>query len=303
MTITAKPREQAGTAIRFFAAPPAIRAAFRLLERTAPSVGARWAERIWFTLPRTTNSNDNGKAPRPDDRPTVRGTAFRLDIGGHLVAGETWGAGPTVYLMHGWAGHRAQLAAFVPPLVERGFRVVAIDAPSHGDSGPGRHGSRSSSLPEFAETLAAVVAHHGPARAIIAHSMGATATAVALSDGIRAGRLAMLAPMASPESYAGYFARALGFGDRTLRRLVDRIERRIGAPLHHFDAVKLGGAIAMPPTLIVHDREDSSVPFADGLAVASAWPGSRFEPTSGLGHQRLLRDPSVVAEVVDFVSD
>jgi hypothetical protein len=34
------------------AAPPALRVTFSLLERYAPGVGARWAERLWFTLPR-----------------------------------------------------------------------------------------------------------------------------------------------------------------------------------------------------------------------------------------------------------
>ena len=81
-----------------------------------------------------------------------------------------------------------------------------------------------------------------------------------------------------------------------------RVERRIGAPLHHFEVPELGRAVAMPPTLIVHDRDDPSIPVTDGAAIAAAWPASRLRVTSGLGHRRLLRDPDVVAEVVDFVS-
>jgi pimeloyl-ACP methyl ester carboxylesterase len=186
--------------------------------------------------------------------------------------------------------------------VARGHRVVAFDAPSHGASAPGAYGPRSSSIPEFATALAAVIETHGPARGIIAHSMGCTATAVALCDGLRAGRIAMLAPMASPVSYAGHFARALGFGERIYRRLIPRVERRVGAPMRHFDVPALGRAIAIPPTLIIHDRDDTSTPVSDGAAIAAAWPGSRLHVTSGLGHRRLLRDPDVVAEVVDFVA-
>mgnify|MGYP003786172511 CR=1 FL=1 len=57
----------------------------------------------------------------------------------------------------------------------------------------------------------------------------------------------------------------------------------------------------MPPTLIVHDVNDMSIPVGDGPAIAAAWVGARLRTTAGLGHRRILRDPDVVAEVVDFV--
>ncbi len=293
MTAVVDPYPNKSTIVRFFAAPPPVRAAFWMLERMAPGLGARWAERIWFTLPRRQDGYR---------RPTEPGTPFTADIDGHDVVGEVWGDGPVVYLVHGWAGYAGQLAAFVPPLVARGYRVVAFDAPSHGASAPGAYGPRSSSIPEFAAALAAVVARYGPARGIIAHSMGCTAAAVALHDGLAAGRVAMLAPMASPASYARQFAAALNFGERIHARLVARVERRVGVPMRHFDVPEIGRTLAVPPTLVVHDRDDASTPVADGEAVAAAWTGSRLRVTSGLGHRRLLRDPDVVADVVDFIS-
>lgn len=297
MTTMTDVRIEKSTTVRFFSAPPQVRATFRLLEHTAPEVGARWAERLWFTLPRRQPDRRVDSALR-----TPPGEAFTLDVDGHTIAGEAWGNGPSVYLVHGWAGHRRQLTPFVSPLVALGHRVVAFDQPSHGESAPGPSGPRSSSIPEFASTLAAVVASFGYPKAIVAHSMGGTAAAVALCDGLRADRLVMVAPMASPRSYLTQFKAMLGFGDRTMTRLIARIERRVGAPLHHFDVPVLGRAIAMPPTLIVHDRDDASTPVSDGAAIAAAWPAARLRVTSGLGHRRILRDPSVVAEVVDFAT-
>jgi len=269
-----------------------VRAAFRVLERSAPALGARWAEHLWFALPRR-------RAVR--DQPHPGGSDFTVTVAGRQVHGTEWGTGPTVYLMHGWAGHQGHLAPFVAPLVQRGFRVVAFDAPSHGASEPGRHGPRSSSLPEFADALAAVVADRGPAHGIVAHSMGAAAAAVAVADGTPAGRIAMLAPMASPRAYGLQFGAALGFGDRTYERLMIRIERRVGTALQRFDVPALGQAGTMPPTMIIHDREDGLMAPTHGTAIASAWPGSRLRLTTGLGHRRLLRDPDVVTEVVSFV--
>lgn len=283
---------QKSTNVRISRAPLPTRAAFGLLERAAPAAGAAWAERLWFTLP--------PRRPAPD--PPPGSIPFDLDLGCHRVRGRSWGDGPAVYLLHGWAGHSGQFAAFVPALLDRGLRPVVLDAPSHGTSDPGRYGPRSSAVPEFAEALVAAVSAHGPARGIVAHSLGATAAAVALCDGLRAERLALLAPLASPLTYSRQLTAVLGFGRRTHARLVARVERRVGAPMHHFDVPAIGAAVAMPKTLVVHDRGDAATPVSDGVAIAKAWPGSRLHLTSGLGHNRLLRDPGVVAEVVGFLS-
>ena len=294
MTTTTQLSARKSTTVRFFSPSRSVRTAFTAVDRTAPALAARWAERIWFTLPRS---------PAPPLPAPPGGRPFTVDVDGGRVVGQVWGEGPPVYLLHGWAGHSGQLAPFAAPLVGRGFRVVAFDAPSHGRSGPGRFGPRSSSIVEFAAALTAVVGAHGPAHALIAHSLGGTAAAVAVSDGLRAGRIALLAPMASPLTYARQLGEVLGFGEPTYRRLIARVERRVGAPMRQFDLPELGRAAAMPPTLIIHARTDASTPVSDGAAIAAAWPSARLHVTSGLGHRRLLRDPDVIAEVVGFLTE
>ena len=167
---------------------------------------------------------------------------------------------------------------------------------------PAPYGPRSSTALEFVDALTAVVAAQGRAYAIVAHSLGATATAVALCDGLAAERVVFLAPMASAAAYARDLTAVLGAGPRTLCRLLRRIERRAGVPLRHFEVPELGRAVAMPPTLVVHDRDDASTDVGDGEAIAAAWPRAELTVTTGLGHRRILRDPGVVAQVVDFVS-
>jgi pimeloyl-ACP methyl ester carboxylesterase len=121
-------------------------------------------------------------------------------------------------------------------------------------------------------------------------------------DGLPADRVVLLAPLASPRSFAHQFATALGFGNRTYRRLIARVERRVGAPMDDFDVPGIGRAAAVPPTLVIHDKDDASTPASDGAAIAAAWTGSRLHRTSGLGHRRLLSSPEVVALVTDFVT-
>ena len=56
------------------------------------------------------------------------------------------------------------------------------------------------------------------------------------------------------------------------------------------------------PALIIHDHDDDVVPCRQGQAFAQSWPRARILSTRGLGHRRVLRDPTVVQEVVRFVA-
>jgi pimeloyl-ACP methyl ester carboxylesterase len=269
---------------------------FALLERVAPAAGARWAEALWFRVP---------GPRRRRDRLVEPGRPFQVQVDGGTVAGEVWGdpRAEAFYLMHGWGGWREQLDGFVEPLTGAGLRVVAFDAPSHGASDPGPEGPGRSTVLELAGALAAVVAANGPAHAVVAHSLGALATAYALNHGLEAGRLAFVAPMANPLPYTRVFASRLGFGERTRERLVPRLERRVGSPLSDFDVPAMAGRVATPPLLLVHDRQDTETAWSDSEAIARSWPDARLVTTSGLGHYRILGDPAVVAEVAGFVTE
>ncbi|HEV8311140.1 MAG TPA: hypothetical protein VGW35_26045, partial [Methylomirabilota bacterium] len=91
-----------------------VRAAGAMLSALAPTLAARLGERMFLTPPR----------PRPSaHEATALATARArsLPIGRHRVDTWAWGSGPTVLLVHGWGGRGAQMAAFVAPLVGRGF--------------------------------------------------------------------------------------------------------------------------------------------------------------------------------------
>ena len=229
------------------------------------------------------------------------GTRVVLERG---VVAETWGDGPPVYLLHGWAGHRGQFAAFVEPLVSAGFRVVAIDAPGHGESGPGRHGRGLADMLDFIGSLHSATVRYGRAHTVIGHSFGASAVAVAALDGLRADRLVLIAPVANVASGLDFFARVSGVGPRILSRMVPRAERVIGRPAGDFDiALRSAEREELPPALVIHDTKDKEVPFGNGALVAGAWPDGRLVPTEGLGHKRILRDAGLVGTVMSFVSE
>ncbi|MFY1691701.1 alpha/beta hydrolase [Plantactinospora sp. WMMB782] len=282
-----------------------MRAAFGTLEHLAPDAGGRLALRLWCTPPRRRTVPGPTPPPGAGGATTFTGphdgAAFSFDVDGGTVTGRAWGSGPLVYLAHGWGGSAGQLHGFVPTLVAAGYRVVSWDALSHGRSGPGALGPHRATLAEFADVLAAVVRLHGPAHAVIAHSLGASATGVAVLDGLPVGRLVMIAPMADPLPYIRVFQRRLGIGPVVGQRLIAAMESLVGRPITDYDLLSRARRRAgLPPLLVIHDRRDREVDPADGAATADAWPG-RLYHTTGLGHGRILADPEVVRRAVDFV--
>ena len=272
-----------------------IRPLAAVSERWAPSAGAVLAERLWFTVPAVSADRNGG--------PAAIGEPFTVNVGGRTVRGQSWGDGRPVYLVHGWGGWGGQVVAFVRPLVEAGYRVVAFDSLGHGTSDPGAYGPRRSTLVEMADVLAAVVDAHGPPAAVVAHSLGGTATALALRAGLKADRVVLIAPVADPAPYLAAFVRGLGFGARVLARTRARIERRAGLAFADIQVPRMAAGMDTPPLLVMHDRDDHEVAWTDGEAIARAWPHATLVSTTGLGHRRLLRDPVVLAEVASFLGD
>jgi pimeloyl-ACP methyl ester carboxylesterase len=205
--------------------------------------------------------------------------------------------------MHGWAANRSQWYPFVGPLTAAGFRVVALDALGHGDSGPGAYGRGRTVFPEMVAALRAAVGHHGPAHAVVAHSMGALATQVACLDGLPAERLVLIAPPPDMWSAIQPFADTAGFGKRVQARMPRAFERLLRTPISQFDAAARSAECeTLPAALVIHDVTDKRVPFRHGAMLATAWPAARLHLTRGLGHNRILRDPDVIATSAEFLA-
>jgi len=267
---------------------PSIRTAFTILGHAAPGLAATWALDLFFT-PRGRRGSRRIRSLLADAR------RFDVTVRGRRVAAWSWGEGPAVYLVHGWAGVGGQLAAFVPALTAHGFRAVAFDAPGHGASE-----GRRSSIVHFADTLRALTAQEGKPHAVIAHSLGAAAVVRALAQGLELERAVFIGPTGGPRDWSERFRRQLGVPAHVMASMRERSERWLDARWEEFDVPVLARGQSAP-LLILHDRDDDEVPWSDGAAIAQAWPGARLVTTTGLGHRRILRDERVVKQAVAFV--
>ena len=267
-----------------------MRIAFWLTERFVPRLGARMAAWMWFKLP-----------PAPARSAVPDGaSAFSVESMGHTVRGLSWGTGPVVYALHGWGGRGDQFAAFVAPLVSAGYRVVVFDALSHGASDDGPSGRGRAHGVEFGRALDDVAVKFGPAHAVIAHSMGAISSLLALRDGwLGAERLVMIAPMVDLTGHFDRFGATVGFGHRIRHHLNASTKARTGVAVEGFSFDRIAEDLhPLPPTLFIHDRRDREAPHDMSARVVEHLPSAEIVSTDGLGHRRILQDPGVVAATV-----
>ena len=260
-----------------------------VLSRTAPNVASRVAVDLFMTPRRY--------APPPRERELLaEATPFTVRVGAKLtVQAWRWGSGPAVLLVHGWEGRGAQLATFVRPLLAAGFSVVTFDAVGHGASS----GSRSS-LPHFTWSVRGVADAIAGPHAVIAHSLGCAATTLALREGLATERLVYISPPLDPSDYVARFGDILNISTPVLDRMKRRIEERFLRKWSDYSLAATAPDMTAP-LLVIHDLDDDDTSHADGAALAAVWPGARMLTTTGLGHRRILRDPSVLEAATRFV--
>jgi pimeloyl-ACP methyl ester carboxylesterase len=275
------------------------RLGFQLLAWVAPKQAQERALKLFLTPP----------APRAAPAklaqyPGVSSDRFQVKVatafGGIEESSEldvtVWGRGPAVYLLHGWGGRASQWSSFVEPLTRAGLTAVAFDAPGHGASP-----AKRTSIPHFSAALAAVVDSVGPARAVVGHSMGGVAAALALARGLPAERMVLLGSPADPTEIFSAFLARIGLPHHLHSAIWGKFEAEYG-----FDSDEL--PVRPPahapgtPALVVHDRDDREVPYGSADRIVRVWPGATLITTTGLGHRRLLRDADVIQRVVGFAA-
>lgn len=268
-----------------------VRLTFLLGGHIAPDAIAAKAARL-FTTPFSSSRT------RALSMPTLGAREEDLGIDGVAIHTYAWGdpaTQPYVIFAHGWSSHGTRMARWIQPLRDAGYAVVTFDQAAHGRSG-GTH----TTLPDFTCHLMAVAKHYGPAAAVIGHSLGGAATALALARGMQAYSAVLIAPAADPLAAVERFSSLLWLASHLGRRMFARFEGAMRFSANELQAQNNAPRIGRP-ALIVHDIEDREVPWSEGERWARYWPQSRLLSTRGLGHNRIADDDGVIASALRFL--
>lgn len=264
----------------------------------SPRAGAAIALPLFMRIP----------APRPvashDEETMWAARRDRVHIPG--VTGDgvdvvtyEWGRGPTVVLAHGWHGRASQFATLARELVSEGFRVVAFDAPAHGESR-----ARGTYIGDWLDALTAVQHRHGRLHAVVGHSFGGLAAVVAVMGGLEAERVVTVSAPADGDALLEQFQAQLRYDDDIAEQL------RVGFARRFFpdepDVLGRLSGIGRPlpagvELLVAHDERDPAMPFREAVRLVRAHPGSSLLATEGLGHNRILTADVFLDAVLAFV--
>jgi pimeloyl-ACP methyl ester carboxylesterase len=266
-----------------------LKTGIRLLEAVSPRLVGRLAFNLFLT-------------PRPrsaaDAEQQVLDTARRIVIyqGDDRLSGYVWdNTGATVLLVHGWESGAGSLTPLVAPLQAQGYRVVAFDAPAHGIS----H-AKHITLVSYAHAIRETIDQYGPAYAVVAHSFGGAATMLAAAEGLEVERVVLIGAPARLADFISTFAKTFALSPRIVQEIYQRVQRKVGKPVTYYSAEEL--AHRVPQTgLVIHDRRDPIIPFADAEAITTHWRHSRLFATDGLGHRKIRQDTQVIQRILDFL--
>lgn len=262
---------------------------FNTIGRVFPSLGTKIAMKILFT-PRKRKSRE--EFDYLNKQATVKSIPFK---DGFLKMRE-WGTGSTILLVHGWNANWSHFGKLIPVLLNQGYRVVAYDAPAHGESS-----GEETNIVEMSDALLTIKYEIGEIHAVIGHSLGGATTTLALKRGLEIPRVILSAPPTSIKQVIDIYSSMLYLPNKIKQRLYSETAKRIEHSLEEVSAYTFAHTI-QTPLLLFHDINDELVPFESSLNLANIWKETQFVTTQGLGHRRLLWNSEVHQQIVDFLT-
>ena len=251
-------------------------ALLNFLARIAPGLTGRIAFFL-FCFPRPKRLKEKEARFLADARTsTVR-------VNGRKYAIHEWGTGDRLAILaHGWESHSGRWRKLTPMLLKAGYRVLALDAPAHGQS----PGVRFTML-EYAQAITCLLQHHGPAALLVGHSVGASSAIWAMSETAAAhlpARALLLCPFSTLRYTLEKSARQLGIGEGVMNALAHRIYLFSGHTLEQIDLAERAAAIKGVNALLIHDKGDKVTAFSESERIVARWQEAQLTLTNGCGH-------------------
>jgi len=267
---------------------------FPVIERLSLKLAIKYFDRIFFTPFRY-------KTPIRELATENAAEKFTITSNKNKIQCYQWGdpSKPYVLVMHGWAGRATQFRKFIPLFVDGGYRIIGFDGPAHGKS----EGKRTT-IADFSEAMNKLAAVKGNPAAIIAHSFGGGASLYAIADGFPVKKLINIASPSIADRIIQSYLKVIGGSMKVGEGFKKFVRDKYGKSFEEFTALEL---IKKVPAdfkfMIVHDKDDREVDLVHVEELVKTYPAARLELTSGLGHNRILKDELVILSCLAFIKE
>ena len=224
---------------------------------------------------------------------------LEFNLEGISIHGYRWNKNPVkkILIIHGFESSIVNFEHYIRPLINKGYEVLAFDAPAHG-----RSGGKMISAPLFAKMISTIYQNYGPVQSFMAHSFGGLALSLALEniDHNENYRVVLIAPATETKTAIDQFFEFLKL-DGKVRKEFDKLIAELGGYPAEWYSVYRAVKNLRAQILWLHDEDDPQTPISDALKVKEEkLPNVTFIITKGLGHRRIYRDQKVMQEIINF---
>lgn len=211
-----------------------------------------------------------------------------------------WGEGEKIaMLFHGWESNAGSLGAFVEPLLNKGYKIIAFDAPAHGGS-KGRY----SNLVYFKKAAKEMIYHYGTPELVIGHSLGACAIIMcAYEEKIVFKKTILLAPLNRLMSVFEEYQQILKIPEKLNSRFLNQFESLTGYSFDSFYFHNYGEKTSLNKVLLFHDEADKITKYYHAEDFERNWDAVELHTITETGHYRILWDEAMVGKSMEYVDN
>lgn len=269
---------------------------YRIIQVLLPNHAAKLAVKFFFSPQRTSRKQykifDSAKIEK-----VKFNSKYKLKENGSYYTKYTWGEGPTILLVHGWAGKATHYTSFIEALVSDGYRVITFDAPAHG-----RSDGKRTNLAEFAQIINEIGEAEQRLEAIIGHSLGGNASSLAIVQGLKVNKAFVIASPLNMKSIFDEFAESIPINKKTRTYLINFVENMTGLDLDYFSFDKIIFKHDTP-IYAYYDDSDPQAKAEDIKKLNDESHRMKLHITKGLGHQKILFDSDVIQSIVREIKE
>jgi pimeloyl-ACP methyl ester carboxylesterase len=264
--------------------------AVNALSYVAPSVAGSVALNI-FSKPRSGWPNDK------QNEYLDTAEKFTLEGESGKIQGYHWdNSGPLVLLMHGWESNAGRWQPLHKYLSEAGFSIISFDAPAHGHSE-----GESFNAKVYGDNAGLIFQKYKVDHAV-GHSIGAGSLLYAVHhfqpESLKS--LALLAPPIGVKAAYDRYSELMAYRPALWPLFCTAIYKKYSVKAESFDG-RIFGRDVSQPCLILHDPEDSVIPYSESEAIAAVIENAELKAIDGLGHR--LQHTRVYKEVLGFFQE
>lgn len=244
--------------------------------------------------------------PFPSDREKMpliyrQAKPVKFVLHGRKVRGYRWPheSKKRILIIHGFSSSPHKYEKYIISLLNKGFEVLAFDAPAHG-----RSQGRTINALDYRDMISKAIQRFGPINHFIAHSFGGLALCLALEEIPSNGdfKVALIAPATETSTTIQNMMSMLKIADMGIMNEIENLIFNLSHQQIGWFSVKRAMKNIRSKVLWIHDEDDQVTPLADITELLEKkTPNITFHITRGLGHNKIYHDQEVREQILKFM--